>query len=62
MIRSYSHLYQLSEKEKINFLWIGDGRGLKSVKDSLKKLFFSTNNFLFTISSFEEWIKKGIDN
>ena len=61
VIRSYNHLYKLSEKENINFLWIGDGRGLRTVKEVLRNTFFSTKNFMFTISSFEEWINKNLE-
>ena len=58
IIRSYTHLYQLAQKKGINFFWIGDGKGLKSVKEDLKNVFFNTQNFLFTIASFEKWLKQ----
>ncbi|WNE41782.1 MAG: Type-2 restriction enzyme MboI [Mycoplasmataceae bacterium] len=61
VIRSYNHLYKLSEKENINFLWIGDGKGLRTVKEALRNTFFSTKNFMFTISSFVEWINKNLE-
>jgi len=45
------------QKQKINFLWIGDDKGLKKSKNILKEIFFNTKNFLFTIETFEEWLK-----
>jgi DNA adenine methylase len=57
VIRSYSHIYQVALENGVSFMWIGDGKGLKSVKKNLKDIFFSTNEFLFTINSFEKWIK-----
>lgn len=58
IIRSYAGVLQKAQKNEINFLWILDGKGLKSVRDLLKELYLINKDFMFTLASFEEWISK----
>jgi len=55
-IRSYSGVLQKAQDNEINFLWILDGKGLKSVKELLKEVYLQNKDFMFTIASFEKWI------
>lgn len=58
VIRSYSGVLQKAQNNEINFLWILDGKGLKSVKELLKDVFLANREFMFTIASFEKWLIK----
>jgi len=54
IIRSYSGVLQKAQNNEINFLWILDGKGLKSVKELLKEVYLQNKDFMFTIASFGE--------
>jgi len=56
VIRSYSGVLQKAQNNEINFLWILDGKGLKSVKGLLKEIYLSNKDFMFTLVSFEKWL------
>ncbi|MCE8163860.1 MAG: Dam family site-specific DNA-(adenine-N6)-methyltransferase [Candidatus Moeniiplasma glomeromycotorum] len=56
VIRSYSGVLEKVQKNEINFLWILDGKGLKSCKDLLKDTYQKNKGFMFTLISFEEWL------
>jgi hypothetical protein len=59
VIRSYSGtVLKKAQNNEINFLWILDGKGLKSCKELLKDTYFKNKDFMFTIASFSEWISK----
>jgi DNA adenine methylase len=58
-IRSYSGtVLKKAQANEINFLWILDGKGLKSCKDLLKETYLKNKNFMFTIAGFREWLGK----
>jgi len=56
IIRSYSSVLQKAQNNEINFLWVLDGKGLKSVKELLKEVYLQNKDFMFTLASFEKWI------
>lgn len=56
VIRSYGGVLQKAQNNEINFLWILDGKGLKSCKELLKDTYLKNKVFMFTISQFEEWL------
>lgn len=58
VIRSYGSVLQKAQNNEINFLWILDGKGLKSVKELLKEVYLVNRDFMFTIASFGEWLKE----
>lgn len=58
VIRSYSSVLQKAQNNEINFLWVLDGKGLKSVKELLKEVYLQSKDFMFTIASFGEWLAK----
>jgi hypothetical protein len=47
---------QKAQNNEINFLWILDGKGLKSVKELLKEVYLQNKDFMFTLASFEKRI------
>ncbi|RHZ35879.1 DpnII family type II restriction endonuclease [endosymbiont GvMRE of Glomus versiforme] len=58
IIRSYNGVLQKAYNNEINFLWVLDGKGLKSVKELLKEVYLVNKGFMFTIASFGEWLGK----
>jgi DNA adenine methylase len=56
VIRSYSGVLEKAQNNEINFLWILDGKGLKSCKELLKDTYLKNKDFMFTISRFEKWL------
>jgi DNA adenine methylase len=58
IIRSYGSVLQKAQNNEINFLWVLDGKGLKSVKGLLKEVYLQNKDFMFTIASFKEWISQ----
>ncbi|MCE8163986.1 MAG: Dam family site-specific DNA-(adenine-N6)-methyltransferase [Candidatus Moeniiplasma glomeromycotorum] len=56
VIRSYSGVLAKAQKNEINFLWVLDGKGLKSCKDLLKDTYQKNKDFMFTLVGFEEWL------
>jgi len=58
IIRSYSGVLEKAQKNAINFLWILDGKGLKSCKDLLKVTYLKNKDFMFTLAGFEKWLGK----
>jgi hypothetical protein len=50
-----------AQNNEINFLWILDGKGLKSCKELLKDIYLKNKDFMFTLVSFRKWLvrKKG---
>ena len=58
VIRSYSGVLEKTKKNEINFLWILDGKGLKSCKDLLKEIYQKNKDFIFTLDSFKNWLQK----
>ena len=60
IIRSYNGVLEKAQKNEINFLWIVDGKGLKSCKELLKDIYLKNKDFIFTLASFKEWlVRKG---
>ena len=60
IIRSYSGVLEKAQNNEINFLWIVDGKGLKSCKELLKDIYLKSKDFMFTLASFKEWlVRKG---
>ena len=55
---NYSGVLQKDQNSKINFLWILDGKGLKSTKELLKEVYLVNRDFMFTLTSFGEWLVK----
>jgi hypothetical protein len=62
VIRFYNHVHRYLQQAQKNFVWVADGKGLKSVKEELRSVYLATDNFFFTISSFVDWIKKEKQN
>lgn len=58
VIRSYSGVLQKAQNNEIDFLWVLDGKGLKSVKGLLKEIYLQNKDFMFTIAKFGEWISQ----
>lgn len=57
VIRSYSGVLEKAQKNEINFLWILDGKGLKSCKELLKDTYLKNKDFMFTLARFRGWLK-----
>jgi hypothetical protein len=47
-----------AQNNEINFLWILDGKGLKSCKELLKNTYLENKDFMFTLVGFEKWLTK----
>ena len=58
VIRSYNGVLEKAQKNEINFLWILDGKGLKSCKELLKDTYQKSKDFMFTLTGFEKWLGK----
>jgi hypothetical protein len=59
VIRSYSGtVLKKAQENEINFLWVLDGKGLKSCKELLKDAYLKNKDFMFTIAGFREWLTK----
>jgi DNA adenine methylase len=58
VIRSYSGVLEKAYKNEISFLWILDGKGLKSCKELLKDTYQKNKDFMFTLAGFREWLVK----
>ncbi|MCE8163483.1 MAG: hypothetical protein I3273_06605 [Candidatus Moeniiplasma glomeromycotorum] len=58
VIRSYNGVLEKAQKNEINFLWVLDGKGLKSCKELLKTTYLENKNFMFTLAGFERWLGK----
>jgi len=58
VIRSYNSVLQKAQNNEINFLWILDGKGLKSCKDLLKETYQKNQDFMFTLAGFGKWLGK----
>ena len=54
VIRSYNGVLEKAQKNEINFLWVLDGKGLKSCKELLKDTYLKNKDFMFTLASFEK--------
>lgn len=54
IIRSYSGVLEKAQKNEIKFLWIVDGKGLKSCKELLKDIYLKSKDFIFTLVRFKE--------
>ncbi|CAI2162008.1 2926_t:CDS:10 [Funneliformis geosporum] len=53
VIRSYGGILTKAQKNEINFLWILDGKGLKSCKELLKNTYLENKDFMFSLSAGE---------
>src|SRR5688572_3202640 len=56
VIRSYSGVLEKAQKNEIKFLWVVDGKGLKSCKELLKTIYLKNKKFMFTLAGFKEWL------
>jgi len=57
VIRSYQEVLNKTNNNKINFIWILDGKGLKSVKKIIQEIYLINKQFMFTLNSFEKLLK-----
>ncbi|KLL03751.1 MAG: DNA adenine methylase, partial [Mycoplasmataceae bacterium RV_VA103A] len=63
VIRSYSGtVLEKAQNNEINFLWVLDGKGLKSCKELLKDTYLKNKDFMFTLAGFEKWLKTSNQN